>query len=147
MTVVEKSVERLSTTVDSITSDVKDLQVRVSVLTENVNTIKSDVSSLASTQRQKFVNGFISLFLLISLGLATNSVSSQNMERQMKATRLDDIERMEATRLEDIERMEATRLEDIERMKNNRGVDRMVMFAIAILPLLGPIVSKTLNFL
>ena len=136
MNVVEKSVERLSTTVDSITSDVKDLQVRVSVLAENVDTIKSDVSSLASTQRQNFVNGFISLFLLISLGLATNSVSSQNMER-----------RMEATRLKDIQRMEATRLEDIELMKNNRGVDRMVMFAIAILPLLGPIVSKTLNLL
>lgn len=55
----------------------------------------------------------------------------------MEATRLEDIERMKATRLEDNERMEAIRLEDIKRMENNRGIDRWVMFAIALLPLVA----------
>ena len=130
MTVVEKDVNSLKTAVDDLKNDVNDLQVRVSVLSEDVNIIKSDVSSL----RLNFVDGFICLFLLISLGFANNSVSSQNMER-----------RMEATRLEDIKRVEATRLEDIKRTENNRGTDRWLVFAIALLPLVGPIASKTLK--
>ncbi len=141
MTVVEKDVNSLKTAVDDLKNDVNDLQVRVSVLSEDVNIIKSDVSSL----RLNFVDGFICLFLLISLGFANNSVSSQNMERRMEATRLEDIKRMEATRLEDIKRMEAIRLEDIKRTENNRGIDRWLMFAIALLPLVGPIASKTLK--
>ena len=130
MTVVEKDVNSLKTAVDDLKNDVNDLQVRVSVLSEDVNIIKSDVSSL----RLNFVDGFICLFVLISLGFANNSVSSQNMER-----------RMEATRLEDIKRVEATRLEDIKRTENNRGTDRWLVFAIALLPLVGPIASKTLK--
>lgn len=141
MTVVEKDVNSLKTAVDDLKNDVNDLQVRVSVLSEDVNIIKSDVSSL----RLNFVDGFICLFVLISLGFANNSVSSQNMERRMEATRLEDIKRMEATRLKDIERMEAIRLEDIKRTENNRGIDRWLMFAIALLPLVGPIASKTLK--
>jgi hypothetical protein len=141
LTVVEKDVNSLKTAVDDLKNDVNDLQVRVSVLSEDVNIIKSDVSSL----RLNFVDGFICLFLLISLGFANNSVSSQNMERRMEATRLEDIKRMEATRLEDIKRMEAIRLEDIKRTENNRGIDRWLMFAIALLPLVGPIASKTLK--
>ena len=84
MTVVEKDVNSLKTAVDDLKNDVNDLQVRVSVLSEDVNIIKSDVSSL----RLNFVDGFICLFVLISLGFANNSVSSQNMERRMEATRL-----------------------------------------------------------
>jgi hypothetical protein len=55
------------------------------------------------SQRKNFVNGFIVLF---SLGIANSAVQSQNMERRMEATRLEDIERMATTRFEDIQRME-----------------------------------------
>eukprot|EP01036_Dinobryon_divergens_P031328 gene31328-40704_t len=137
LTVVEKDVETLKADVSTLKADVATLKVDVSVLKSGVSSIKSDISTLkvdVSVLRQNFVEGFIALFLLISFGFANSSVSSQNMERRVKANWLAAIERMEANRLFD---------QNV--VKENRRVDRIFMFAVALISLLSPYAVTKLN--
>jgi hypothetical protein len=124
-----------------VESDVSALKADVSVLKADVSILKTDVTAL----KANFVNGFMALFILISIGFAGSAVRSQEMERKMTASMV----RMEATRLADrlYDRNLAkdNRTFDQKVVKDNRSVDRGFMLIITIISLLGPFVLKNFN--
>ena len=137
LTVVEADVSALKADVSVLKTDVSVLKTDVSVLKTDVSVLKTDVSILktdVTALKANFVNGFMALFILISVGFAGSAVRSQQMGREMEASMV----RMEATR-------RADRLFDQNVVKGNRSVDRVFMLTITLVSLVGPFVLKNLN--
>ena len=134
LTVVEADVSALK-------ADVSVLKTDVSVLKTDVSILKTDVTAL----KANFVNGFMALFILISMGFAGSAVRSQQMGREMEASMV----RMEATRradrLFDQNVAKDNRTFDQNVVKGNRSVDRVFMLTITLVSLVGPFVLKNLN--
>ena len=130
LTVVEADASALKADVSVLKTDVSVLKTDVSVLKTDVSALKTDVTAL----KANFVNGFMALFILISVGFAGSAVRSQQMGREMEASMV----RMEATR-------RADRLFDQNVVKGNRSVDRVFMLTITLVSLVGPFVLKNLN--
>ena len=134
LTVVEADVSALKADVSVLKTDVSVLKTDVSVLKTDVSVLKTDVTAL----KANFVNGFMALFILISVGFAGSAVRLQQMGREMEATRRAD-------RLFDQNVAKDNRTFDQNVVKGNRSVDRIFMLTITLVSLVGPFALKNLN--